>query len=407
MSNLEFNNLVLLIGTNPLPNYVILYYFRKKCENLNVVFIDTVKTHNFSENIINITNFDRKHVKFIHLDEEDDPLRIENNLRDGFEKIQDLYGIHLNYTGGTKVMGTRVFTVLDEICKKKSINFSSSYLSARDFKLRINTINNQTEILLKDEIEINYAQLINLHNFLEIRKDEHNITEISYFEEMVIKKNFEEYFNIYKRNQFLNKKGNLISTKKELNDKFSNGEFSINNYLIENIINRLPIVKRIFNADGTIKNDCNFTDSNIKTLFKYLDGDWFEEYVCKNLKNAFADIYEIITNIRLTKEHWGKNEFEIDALLIRGYQLIGISITTSRTIGLCKSKGFEIMHRTKQLGGDESKQVLVTLLSDEKVAKLELDFEYDTGNSQKILVLGINDIYEGKFIQKIKQFMEV
>ena len=46
-------------------------------------------------------------------------------------------------------------------------------------------------------------------------------------------------------------------------------------------------------------------------------------------------------------------------MLVKGYQLIGISCTTANEKKLCKSKGFEIILRARQIGGDEGKAILI------------------------------------------------
>lgn len=52
-------------------------------------------------------------------------------------------------------------------------------------------------------------------------------------------------------------------------------------------------------------------------------------------------------------------EFEVDVLASRGYRLWGFSCTTSDWRGTCKTKLFEACHRMAQLGGAESRTVLV------------------------------------------------
>ncbi|MGC8651581.1 MAG: DUF1887 domain-containing protein, partial [Minisyncoccia bacterium] len=64
--------------------------------------------------------------------------------------------------------------------------------------------------------------------------------------------------------------------------------------------------------------------------------------------------------ISLKAQKRNSPNFELDIFLINGYQLIGISLTTSTRQGECKLKGFEVIHRVKQIGGDESKAILIT-----------------------------------------------
>ncbi len=70
------------------------------------------------------------------------------------------------------------------------------------------------------------------------------------------------------------------------------------------------------------------------------------------------------------------------------------------------SKGFEIIHRSRQLGGDESKSVLITRLNENECSKLQESLEQDIGASAKeILVLGKDDLKEKILLKKIIKFI--
>ena len=101
-------------------------------------------------------------------------------------------------------------------------------------------------------------------------------------------------------------------------------------------------------------------------------------------------------------------------MLLFGYQFFGISCTNSQDRALCKSKGFEIMHRSKQIGGDESKAILITFLSNQKAKDgneitpedLQKELETDTGGEGNILVLGSNDLRPNILAKKIEDFIK-
>jgi hypothetical protein len=408
----KFNYLVLLVGTNPLPNLVVLKYFLSKNNNFKVILIHTKETHKFAINIIEVVKLEKEKFVLINLKEEDNPTTIKNDIYEAFGKLDNVIGVHLNYTGGTKVMGIKVYFLLENYCKEKSKIFESSYLSARDFKLKITTANEEyNEIDLKNKVNISFSDLIKIHDFQLKDQDAYRITEIDFFEELINKRKLEYYTKNYDRKCFLNEKDELIAKKDELKNLFNIKNYQKLHEVVKEAMNRLPIEKQVFDKTGNLKEDKNCNNKTVKSLLKYLDGDWFEEFVTKKLftelekKNCKV---EKLKNVILKKEHWRDGNFEIDALVIKGYELFGISITTSSEKYLCKSKGFEIIHRTKQIGGDEARQILITLAKPENVDKLRMDFEYETGRkNEQILVLGIDDIYDDSFIIKIKQFMEV
>ena len=64
--------------------------------------------------------------------------------------------------------------------------------------------------------------------------------------------------------------------------------------------------------------------------------------------------------------------------------------------------------RTRQIGGDEAKSVLVTRLNEQPVKELQNELEIDTGGTSKnILVLGKDDFKKENLLNKLKYFMEI
>ncbi len=121
-------------------------------------------------------------------------------------------------------------------------------------------------------------------------------------------------------------------------------------------------------------------------------------------KNAFGASYPIDKNWEIQKEAW-ETHFELDVIMLRGYQLIGVSCTTSANKSVCKSKGFEIIHRTSQIGGDEAKAIIVTGLCSEQKDNLQEELTLETGStSSNILALGKDDWKEDILKSQINRF---
>lgn len=168
---------------------------------------------------------------------------------------------------------------------------------------------------------------------------------------------------------------------------------------IWDILNAFPEGKKLNDGQKLWIPDDKITNDNlssrVKDTVEFLNGKWFEWYVYSQIKSELLD--------RKLKEgeHFGislkaqKKDspyFELDIFLINGYQLIGISLTTSSTRELCKLKGFEVIHRVRQIGGDESKAILITGMDKSKTEDLQKDLAYETGSTQKrFVVFGIDD----------------
>ncbi len=107
----------------------------------------------------------------------------------------------------------------------------------------------------------------------------------------------------------------------------------------------------------------------------------------------------------IDKSGWS-TEFQLDVILLRGYQLIGISCTTSSKKEICKNKGFEIIHRSRQIGGEEAKAILVAMVNEGLRRSLQEELELDTGGtSANILVLGKKDLKRERLSKKVKDFV--
>jgi len=160
-------------------------------------------------------------------------------------------------------------------------------------------------------------------------------------------------------------------------------------------------------------NGCNLNENigkKFEKTIKFIDGRWFEEYVYEILIKKLIDKIEkeyigMNWEIRKPEENWNGITFELDVILMNGYQLIGISCTTDDN-AYAKNKGFEIMLRTRQIGGDEAKAVLLTMASSSVVDKLQKQLRLETGGSDNILVLGYEHLKEDILFDKIDNFIK-
>lgn len=405
-------NLVLLIGTNPLPNYVVAKYFLKSFDYLkNIFFIHSSgnkfqsSTKEFADNIIEVLKSDNSlsNVSLMYLSLSD----IENqktnysDLNSGFENLYCNEKVHLNYTGGTKTMGIHVYNFLKDKFKG---NFENSYLSAKIFKL----VNENGDLIsddLRKEVLLNFKDLIKLHGFIRTNNDfEYGFENaIEKFEEYIEKNEIDKYFESYDRTKFISNSGKLIETSDNLKRK----NFSINGKLLE-INNLFPKESQLFDSNGQLQKPLP-DNKKIKRTIEFIDGKWLEEYFFKILSENLPKNMQIYKNWEFRKPSWSLNLiFELDVIIINGYQLCGVSVTTLSKKAKCKHKGFEIIMRTKQMGGDEAKSILVTRLSEQPVRELQSELEIDTGNTSKnILVLGTAHFQKDNFFKIFKHFMEI
>jgi len=423
-------NLVLIVGTNPLPNYVVGSFFKeaKPYENLILVYSEETDfqegTSEYAEIIKKMLNMEYEHVKFIPIRDVGNPPEILEQIKKGFENISGK--IHLNYTGGTKTLVVNCYKFLSEKYKK---DFSSSYLDARRFKIVYEDGKEEpNEGDLRDvfkKIGFTISDLLCLHLY-ELKKEvikrencpfesvlnamKRNIDKLNEYIEWM------EKIRVIYKNKYIKSSSNIlertstflknINILRHLNLGYEEGntdyieEIEANTpEFIWDILNSFPEDKRLNDGKKLWIPDKEISNNNLKKhlkdTFSFLDGKWLEWFV-------YDQLYEDLKKEGFNEgEHFGmalnpirnSNRFDLDIFILNGYELIGISITTSNKKREAKLKGFEVFHRVKQIGGDESRAFLVTCLDKDKAFDLEKDLVVSTGTTAKqILVFSIDDI---------------
>lgn len=408
---MEFEHLILLIGTNPLPNFVAAEYFLQNNHDLkNIWLVHSEKTnsqegtYNYAENLVNALKIRHPNnpvrFNFTPLSKISDANKISSDVRKLLiPELKENSSVHLNYTGGTKVMGTHVYLSLKQ--EEKRLSKSFSYLDARTFRI----VDDEGYITedLRDMVSLTFSEIIQVHGFERKNKDSNNDLGgvMREFRELIKGGKLKEVFHAnggYDRAIFesKNKKGKLAEKIEDIDPNII-ANFTPND-VFQRILSALPDDYKIF-KEGIGK--------NFKRAIKFLDGGWLEEYIYKVLKENFNQPnIEILKDWEIRKDGWTGN-FQLDVIMMRGYQLIGISCTTSQEKHICKSKGFEIIHRTRQIGGDEAKAILFTLLDDNRKLDLQDELLIDTGSATaNILVFGIEDLNEDYIFRKIREFIK-
>ncbi len=417
--NHVFDSLVLLVGTNPLPNFVVLDYFLRHNSKLNKIYliyseenrqINQSGTIDYAKNIETLAKkrASSRNLQFffIPLSDVSSPSTMEYDLKKHLKDKLSSAEIHLNYTGGTKAMVIHVYRWLE----KHKYSTSFSYLNARNFRIIFDKENSSTPDL-RDEVILTIDEIIELHGYTKKSKISHyDFQSALYrFKDLIENNRLWEFYKAYKRKLFLKKKNEsekgknnkLIEKIKDISDDLRNSKAE---EPMLSIVQALPEELKLYNEDGSFKEPSK--DGQLKEAVKFLDGGWLEQYVFNMVKKHFSfGNFSIDFNITIKKPDWQTN-FELDVILINGYQLIGISCTTADIKRLCKSKGFEIFLRTRQIGGEEAKAILVTRLNEEDTRQLNSELKIDTGGGESIMVLGEKALKEEIFIKRLEEFIK-
>lgn len=421
----NFTDLILLVGTNPLPNLVVAKFFIEKNWKLKKIwFVYSNNTSTYKEEIkksiqeYEKTLSDRKKVSFededIELSDVRNSKKIKREIKDKIvDKVDKNSKIHLNYTGGTKAMVIHSYRTLENAFKE---NISFSYLDSEKFRIfddEDDYISND----LRESIKITFDEMIKLHNYEKSKKEDVKSVinnSIPVIEEIFSNEDkFKEFFfsennSGYDRKMFENKtkKGELAEKRSEL--EVSLFEKFIPNAIFKKLLNSFPEEYKLFDQNWKLKEKID--NKKIEFLIGFLDGKMLEYYVYKTLeeKNVLdlSKKNEFLLSSQVYKEKKGNQDIEIDLTFIKGYQLYAISCTTSPDKSVAKSKGFEVIHRSKQLGGEEAKSILITTLDDDKKETLQKSLNTSTGTQKEnFLVLGFEDLEKETLKKKVSKFI--
>jgi len=347
----EFNHLILLIGTNPLPNFVVADYFLQNNRNIKTIWLlhseanalqagTDGQARNLEALLHKRWHGQHANLRFplekVSLSDVSHAATIREELE---RRMLRRWGaddeFHLNYTGGTKAMAIHAYLCLQERQKRGQRPFS--YLDANNFRL----VGDDADIIadnLREKVQIEFADLIGLHGFIQ------------------------------KKTQDGRQKHENAELERAF-DQFSHG-------------------KKVDIAGG----------------------DWLEDYLAQKISNTLDGQLNnpngVLQNWKIKKPNWRK-DFELDIILLHGYHLIGLSCTTKDDESIVKQKGFEIIQRTRQIGGDEARAIIVSGLERSPTIRLQAELEYEFGRTQKnIMALGLADLRdEALYLRKIREFV--
>lgn len=397
--------LILLIGSNPLPDFVVAKYLmsdhRADEGTLPVpdffVLLCSNGTKDFANTLLNQLGI-RDKSRLANLgNDEHDRKNIFDKLDDALEPvINQLQTLHLNYTGGRKTMAVHSYFKTAAIASSQlSVRTIFSYLNPDSFKLVLDESGNcfPTESDLRSRVEVSIEDLFELHGM----KYESSQPDMTFPQSIINLENFKndmlkEFSQPKKeiKQRWLCKFDKLKIEQKLIADKFKKKYDTIQ---VEPLYKmkpdgRTPDPEKKFYGISDYNNDGFFNGigddfpsliklfpnnqfdtamkepvETFKRLIGFFNGTWLEDYILetlKFLKSSGKIAYDKIQkSVRATYE---KREIEVDIIVIRGYQMFLISCTTDSGIGRCKLKAFEAIFRSEQLGGDLSQVLFISCL---------------------------------------------
>lgn len=383
---LKSDHLFLLIGGNPLPNYVAARLLAK--DNATIYLLHTDATGEIAQTLKEQIETPPSNVTVIvdEMDEADESL-IENKLMTIVTEIKksSKRSIGLNYTGGTKPMSVHAYRIF----KKEFPNACFSYLDARSLRMYLKSGDQPTQKpCAGDLVKMSFSDMVSLHSY----------------ELLTVRQNpqFPELFRALA--QVHASRDGLHEWKGDWNkQKHSQGWLKTQPLTTLPTLTTYPSLAPIITAfnqlGGTPESIARHMGfEQLESCRKYFKGDWLGEYTLEELIKIKdkVGVHEHGISLQpvpkaLVNSQNQKKNFELDIAAMRGYQLFAIScIASNHADGETKKHLFEVYVRARQLGGDEARIALVCCVEHPDLVRKEIESSWDAQG--KIRVFGRCDL---------------
>jgi hypothetical protein len=374
----KVKHLFLLVGENPLPNYVAAMKLLGSGGTVYLVYTNqTLPQKKLLQNALTYKGFSSKPVA-LDKDKTDNNKSnahlIYTKVKEDAEKIPINERIGLHYTGGTNTMAVHAYRAIADLKRTDTVY---SYLDAKTLEIFIdhpNCDSTHRAVQLTVPLEV----LFKLHKY-EWQEDKKPLPA------PILPDAAAEFVRLYQDDKIAETWRKWC--KEELNKKAKNSEgwwvddeiTLILRDVHKNIIEVLQKqeYKHFFAINGKqIKIQKSPLIDSMSKVYAWLSGCWLEHYVLQQVKELTKNLQlgeSKMSFVIKKSQSWEGGVFEFDVAFMRSYQLFAISCTTSKDPKECKLKLFEAYTRAKQLGGDEARVALVCCCDDDTSKSQRLD----------------------------------
>jgi len=348
-------HLVLLVGANPVPNYLTAKTLMPK----RVTLLYTEETKEIRERLAGVL------VK-LGIGIESSPALAKplasghaaKEIRDRCTQLQDKPW--LDYTGGTKVMSAHARSSRRG---EASVWGAISYLDESAGVLRIEHPNPQMRQIPEDALTLKL--LFEIHGLYDKDGDADKFYEYAKESPDTWLKCAQSMWGIVEKDH-LKLCALLYSFYESVEDK----------YLMETIADKRKVLPTCI-QDAVQELDDKFTSVDRperRKVCKFIGGVWLDLWVAMQTRSILPASGAVHCSVKPRVPEVGIEQknfpyFELDVVAMHSNRLHVISCTTDADLELCRHKAFEVMQRAYQLGGDLARPAIACFL-DETDAKL-------------------------------------
>jgi hypothetical protein len=441
ISDYQVDHLLLLVGSNPLPNAVAGKLLTAPGGKITLIssrdgFPLAERLGKWFQNV----DISLKEVR------ESEAASVEEKVSEAIEQYERDHArtnaasparVGLNYTGGTKVMSVHAYRALEQWASKHKRKAVFSYLDARTLQMRFEQVDGWPALPVSLAAEISIRDLLTLHGW-ELRKDP--------LESPVLPKSAAALLAIHSRENdaaiwadwlheslfrsarkpdpiappfWVFQAGNELEGQLKVTQAKFDSNWKNNTDLRKLALPWPPDLPALREA---MSNELGQHDGYLnlaavrgkgckdeQDFCKWLSGTWLESAVLAALQNCPEELHLKAcamdlkvkvpdkkaegTETPVAGKKVGGTEFQFDVVAMRGYQLFAFSCTTesARKRGgreLVKQKLFEAYVRARQMGGDEACVAMVCCMDQEEADKLQEEMRRDISPEERIQVFG-------------------
>lgn len=361
----KVDHLILLVGGNPLPNYVAARVLAKRGATLHLVY--TQKTDAIARRLARCLSLPAEDIRlggefappqFIPVDERD-PRNIFSKISALFEPDKDSGQIAiarnrrvgLNYTSGNRPMSVHAYDAV----KKNRDNAIFSYLDASRLEMLVHDAACVTTLPIRADKLLN----MRLETLFELQGLTEKLPKPS---PTPIQPNLAQtlaqlHSSAEGTQAWFDWGGRKKDNKSADWTKLPKGEpklEAVEAALTEMCGGSEPSPDAVARALG---------QETLPSCTKWFQSDWLESYVLSCVQDAIrgrSDTFDALMNVHRVREDQ-VDVLELDVVVMRTYQLFVFSCIVSDRDDACKYHAMEAYVRARQTGGDEARVGLVCL----------------------------------------------
>lgn len=362
------SRLVLLVGSNTLPNYLSACALRPD----RVTLVYTRETQEAMQRLRESLVAAQLEVSSeIMVDDATCPTDVRRTVDEALQGVAPSDAL-LNYTGGTKVMAAHALMAFKD---NGGLPANASYLDegGPDRPPRLRFDDGRTEALTVERVPLTLKTILGLHgiSFEQRRpkKPEPTAEDATAILDAVLA-------DVLLASRLYDERRRLAELKTPA--KAAPEPFKARDFGLTLSLDQLPV-------DGQMNRQA------FEKWYRFIGGEWLEEWLDAQIRALqLKPEPEIVVGVN-SKRLAQSRPLEVDIAVVRGHRSYFISCTTDRK-ELCKLKLFEVAVRARQLGGDLARAALVCLADNSTVSSLKQDIDDVWRATNTPRVFGLDDI---------------